>query len=322
MIWRPILLVCVLCGSADAGDKDKADVLFKQGKKLLGEKRYADACQAFEESNKLDPGIGVEANVALCYEEWGKLARAYRAYAKAEEMAKGSGDTNRASKLHERLAGIEPQVPKLTVKLPAGANAPQKMTLDGATLDATELGKPQLVDPGPHLIEYVTDSGKKHTVVPVERGGHAEYTLEIAVEKKPDHDKEDKPIVEPEQDPGKYWKYGAYAAAGAGGLLIVISSYMALSALSQYNDALAKDCMNSKTMCDSTGLSATHDARHEANVATVLFLVGTAAVGGGVALYLLAPHADRTEKMEKGEALYLVPTATPDGAGIVVGGRF
>jgi len=41
---KSVLVLLLLCATAVAGgDKDKADVLFKQGKKLLGEKRYPDA---------------------------------------------------------------------------------------------------------------------------------------------------------------------------------------------------------------------------------------------------------------------------------------
>ena len=320
---KSVLVLLLLCATAVAGgDKDKADALFKQGKKLLGEKRYADACSAFEESNKLDPGVGVQANIALCYEEWGKLARAYRAYAKAEQLAKDENDSARAQKLRERMTTLEAKVPKLTVKLPEGANASTvKVTLDGNALDAGELGKPQMVDPGPHLVEYTVDGKKKHSVVPVEPGGNGEYTLDMKVEKKPDDKPIDEKPVEPAaQDPAKYWKYGAYAAWGAGGVMIVISSYMTLSAKSKYNDALTQHCMNSTSMCDDTGLTRTHDARHEANVATVVFLLGGAAVGGGFALWYLKPHA--APKEEKLDSLYLVPTASPDGGGLVVGGRF
>jgi outer membrane protein assembly factor BamD (BamD/ComL family) len=66
----PVLVVTVLAllaGTAAAQkDKERADALFKQGKKLMADRRYNEACQAFEESFKLDPGIGAELNVAKC----------------------------------------------------------------------------------------------------------------------------------------------------------------------------------------------------------------------------------------------------------------
>ena len=318
-----LMMIVALCGVAAADNKEKADVLFKQGKKLMAEKRYADACQAFEESFKLDPGIGAELNTARCYEEWGKLARAYHAYAKAEDMARDAKDP-REPKIHELVVGIDKQVPRLTIQVPAGVAADSvHVTIDGAPVDSKDLGKPQLVDPGPRLVEYQSGGAKKNKVVLAERGGESTVTLELApvvVNDDHGHDHDhDHEVHPPPADPGRNQKLIAYGTAGAGGVLVVISSYMALSARSKYNDALSAHCMNKTNMCDMQGLTATHDARHEANVATVLFLLGTAAVGGGVALYLLAPHAPRPGDEH---ALYITPEAHSDGGGLVLGGRF
>src|SRR5512140_2089839 len=107
------LLACTLllavAGSASADNKSKADQLFKQGKKLMGEKKYSEACEAFEQSFKLDPGIGGELNVAKCYEEWGKLGRAYKAYEKAREMAVEAKD-DRVAKIDVIIKNVEPNV--------------------------------------------------------------------------------------------------------------------------------------------------------------------------------------------------------------------
>ena len=97
---RVILSLLAITAVAHAGDKDKADALFKHGKKLMEEKKYNDACEAFEQSMKLDPGIGTELNIARCYEEWGKLGRAWRSYKAAEKMAKDANDA-RAGKIDE-----------------------------------------------------------------------------------------------------------------------------------------------------------------------------------------------------------------------------
>src|SRR5258706_1429797 len=118
-------------------DKDKADQLFKQGKKLMAEKKYADACQAFEDSFKLDPGIGGELNVAKCYEEWGKLGRAFKAYSQAAKMAKDANDP-RAPKIEELVTGIDKEVPRLTIKVSKGGDPKYVYAaLDGQAVDAS-----------------------------------------------------------------------------------------------------------------------------------------------------------------------------------------
>jgi tetratricopeptide (TPR) repeat protein len=319
-----ILALVLSAGLAHADrNKDKADALFKQGKRLMADKRYADACAAFEQSQKLDPGIGTQLNVAKCYEDWGKLARAYKAYAAALALAKETKD-GRAPKIEQLIDKLDGSVPRLTVRTPKNAETRGlQVTIDGTALTAAELGQPLMVDPGPHAIEYALGSGaRKSKIVPVERGGSSEITLDLppAKAKHPDDtdpDPNDDPVEGPAQ-PGRGQRIGGLALGGAGVVAIGISTAMALSAKGRYNDALDMHCMGMKDACDPTGLMLTADARSSANVATVVFLVGAAAVGGGVALYLLAPKGDASGAER---AVYLVPTIGPDGGGIVLGGR-
>lgn len=327
-----IIAVSSVAGVAHADKKDKADQLFKQGKKLMGEKRYADACDAFEESYKLDPGIGAQLNIAKCYEEWGKLGRAFLAYQAAEKLAKDANDT-RAAKIHELVEGLDMQVPRLTIKLPKDAPKDLKVTLDAKPV--TTLGEQMVVDPGPHTIEWGVADQKKQKIVPMDRGAENEVTLDItkgmADASKGEgegtvvaNEKPDKPTpAEPERPKkGRNLRIGGIALGGAGVLAIGVSSVMTLSARGKYNDALDAHCMGMKNMCNAEGLDITKDARSTANVATVVFLVGAAMVGGGVALYLLAPSDDAAQESQEEASRYLVPTVSPSAAGFAYGGTF
>ncbi|MBV8757511.1 MAG: hypothetical protein JO257_09560 [Deltaproteobacteria bacterium] len=173
---RSLLLVLCLSSAAIADDKSKADALFKQGKKLMGEKKYAEACEAFEKSQSLDPGIGTQLNIAKCYEDWGKLARALKAYRAAQKMATDAHDS-RADKIDGLVTELEPQVPHLTIHIPKGAKT-DAITIDGAP--AGDLSEPLTLDPGPHTIVYPNAEGATKTkVVPVERGGSSDVTLDL-----------------------------------------------------------------------------------------------------------------------------------------------
>jgi uncharacterized membrane protein YgcG len=343
-----VAVVAALTSSALADNKDKADALFKQGKKLMGEKRYADACEAFEKSYKLDPGIGAQLNIAKCYEDWGKIGRAFIAYQAAEKMAKDAKD-NREAKIHELVVAIEPNIPHLTIKLPKDAPPDLKVTLDNRPVET--LGEPFVLDPGPHLVEWsIKGSAKKSKVVPIDRGGDSEVTLDIpkVVEggatgaggggdkgggdtgggdkgggDKGGGDKGggDKGTTTP-PPPGRNMRLGGIVLGGAGVLAIGISSYMTLSARSKYKDALAMYCGGMTNNCDTMGLEITHDARSTANKATVVFFVGLAMVGGGVALYVLAPKGPAQAATEEQTSVYFTPTVGPDSAGFVVGGGF
>jgi tetratricopeptide (TPR) repeat protein len=314
------LALVLVASTALAGDKEKADSLFKHGKKLMEEKKFSEACEAFEKSMKLDPGIGTELNIARCFQEWGKLGRALRSYQAAEKMAKDAGDS-RADKIEGLVTELDPQVPRLTIHVPDGAPI-KGITIDGTAVDS--VAEPIVLDPGPHMIVYPTANGSKTKIVPVERGSSSEVTLELPMTTTT-HVDTPPPPPSPKPgvvttDPGHGYRLAAYGVGGAGVAAIAVSSYLTLSSRSKYNDALKAHCGGMTNGCDDIGLADTHDARHRANIATFVFAAGLAAVGGGVALYLLAPKGAAAEKPE-GAALYVVPSLSPDGAGLVIGGH-
>ncbi|HEY1547056.1 MAG TPA: hypothetical protein VGG28_04525 [Kofleriaceae bacterium] len=318
-----LAIALVLVANVAFADKtNKADELFKRAKKLLGEHKYAEACAKFEDSYQLDPGIGGELNVGRCYEEWGKLARAYHAYVEAERQAKAANDA-RQNKIHELVTAIEPTVPRLQIHVPPGADTTGlSVSIDGQPVPTSDLETAQLVDPGPKQVDYTAAGVKKQKLVPVERGSTAEVTLDlpakkadVAADKPEPPERQDKP--EPKsaavEHPGHGQRIAGIAVGAVGVVGVGVASYLALSARSSYNDALTNDCMGMKTACDPDGLTATHDARSRANIATVVGAVGIAAIAGGIVLYVLAPDASSSE-----HAFYLAPTSN----GIAFGGRY
>ena len=303
----------------DKSDKaDKADQLFKKGKRLLAEKHYADACAAFEDSDRTDPGIGAKVNVARCYEEWGKLGTAWRWYADAERMANDTQDP-RAKKIHSIIAELEPDVPKLTIKLPAGASADNLgLTLDGARLDPGALGTAQRVDPGPHQIAYNQNGEPLEKTVAIERGNAIEVVLDPPVKHraaKPDADEPDD--TRDHGDDGRTRRLLGLGVTGAGAVALGIAGIVTLRARSDYHHALDAHCLGNSNMCDPIGIKAADSARHRANIATIVSIGGLAAVAGGLVIYFLAPHAHADE-----HALYLAPDVSTEHGSLVLGGAF
>lgn len=310
-------LVLALATSAYA---DKADDLFKQGKKLMAEKKFAEACPKLEKSFDIDPQIGTELNIGRCYEEWGKLGKAYRAYTDAAKRADDAKDA-RAPKIKELIAKLEPNVPKLVIHVPDGADtAGLQVAIDGVAI--TDFTTPQLLDPGPKSVEYALGSGaRKSKLVPMERGATSEITLDLPKKTDKTADKVavvEKPAPAPESaapNVGHGQRVAGVAIASVGVVAFGVSTYLALAARSKYNDALAANCMGMTTACNMQGLTDTHDARSQANTATIIGGVGVAAIATGVVLYVIAPHATSNE-----HALYVAPSAT--GTGLAFGGRF
>jgi len=308
----------LISGLATTAHADRADELFKKGKKLLAEKKYPEACTAFEDSDHIDPGIGAKLNVAKCYEEWGKLATAWRWFTDAEQMARAAKD-DRAAKIHELAVALDANVPKLTVSLPRGTSTDGvAVKLDGTPLDVAALGHELRVDPGPHQIDAVIDGEAQTKVIPIERGAASEITLELPASRtRPAASRGEPPESAAHRDPGRTRRLVGLGVSGAGVLTVGIAGIVALSAHGDYKDALAAHCNGASDMCDADGLAATHSARHRANIATVVTLGGLAAVAGGLVIYFTTPKPGTGNE----HALYLSPSVG-DSNGVVLGGAF
>src|SRR5262245_32588034 len=58
-------------------DSAGARALFAEGRALMDKDRYEEACPKFEESLRLDPGMGTQFNLAHCWEKLGRTASAW-----------------------------------------------------------------------------------------------------------------------------------------------------------------------------------------------------------------------------------------------------
>jgi hypothetical protein len=315
---RSWIAAVALCGLAGAAHADHADQLFKKGQKLLAEKRYAEACTAFEDSDRIDPQIGVKLNAGRCYQEWGKLATAWRWYTDAEQMASKAGD-KRTPQIHALIEGIERDVPHLTLVLPPDAVTDQlAIRLDGIPLAPATVGDDRRVDPGLHEIAILVEGQPRARTIQVLRGDRTKITLDVPTRAR---GRTQRTSSDPGADAGRTRRLVGLGAAGVGVIAVGIAGITTLRAHSDYEHALHGYCNDAPDMCDPTGLTRTHSARHRANIATAVTLLGTAAVAGGLYLYFTTPrtaeHPDRP-----GQALYVAPAIGVDGAGIVLGGGF
>src|SRR4051812_17491676 len=91
-----------------AAAETPAEALFEEARKLMVDGRYAEACPKLAESERLDPGIGTEFNLARCYELEGRLASAWTAYRNVAVSTHAAGQTAREALAHERVKALEP----------------------------------------------------------------------------------------------------------------------------------------------------------------------------------------------------------------------
>src|SRR6186713_2867899 len=103
---------------AFAGDKVAAESLFADGRRLLAQGKFAEACPKFAESQRLDPAIGTLLNLADCYEKVGRTASAWAAFREAAALSHHGGDAKREAVAKERAAALEAQLSTLAIAVP------------------------------------------------------------------------------------------------------------------------------------------------------------------------------------------------------------
>lgn len=87
-------------------DRAKAQALFERGRALMNEGKYAEACEAFSESDAHDPGIGTEVNLGVCWRKLGDDARACEAFENARAKAVVKGQDERLRVIDDMLASV------------------------------------------------------------------------------------------------------------------------------------------------------------------------------------------------------------------------
>src|SRR5215468_10313456 len=152
-----LLVVVLAAGQARAQAQEGnssalAEQLFNQGRDLVKANQWAEACPKFEASLRYDPVLGTRLNLATCYEHIGKLASAWGLYRESVELAKKTGDTERAEYAQKQAAALEPRLPKLAISAPASPPAGFVVKRDETTVDAGALGTALYVDPGTHRV--------------------------------------------------------------------------------------------------------------------------------------------------------------------------
>lgn len=158
-------------------DAATAQALFDQGKKLMGEKKYAEACPKFEESQKLDPGLGTQTNLAICYESMGRTASAWSLYLDVAGQAKATNQTDREKKARDAAKALEPKLSKLTIEV---ASPPEGLEVrrNGQVVGQATWGTPVPVDPGEIKVTAMAPSRKLwEKTIKIEKPG--ETTVKI-----------------------------------------------------------------------------------------------------------------------------------------------
>lgn len=130
----------------------QAETLFRQGKELMGKGKFAEACAAFDASQRLDPTLATLLNQASCREKNGQLATAWGLFLDAERQARNATDEP-TRKLHRvatsHAARLEPKLSTLAINV----------TADNRVAGLEILRNSEVIDPGAWNKSLPVDGG-------------------------------------------------------------------------------------------------------------------------------------------------------------------
>ncbi|MEZ4371736.1 MAG: hypothetical protein R3B07_12965 [Polyangiaceae bacterium] len=316
----PLMICTAGVASAQSGEqRAAAEALFRQGKQLMIDGKFSEACPKLEQSNRIDPAIGTLLYLAECYEKEGKTASAWATFSEASSKAQAEGQTDRAEMGRARAQALEPKLSRLSLRVGADARAIDgyQVKRDGDVIDASLWGVAVPVDPGEYAIVISAPGYQEYTFkVRVEgEGKTVETQLPALIKSKADAStpppaETPPPAVAPppSSPPGPIADEGSSDGSGqrtagiiVGGLGlagIAIGSVFGLQAISKNSDA-EKFCPRG-SKCDSQqGVDLTDDAKSAATVSNIAFGVGAAALIGGLVLYFTAPDKPEKARLER-----------------------
>jgi hypothetical protein len=335
----PILALVAVPQLALAADPPKTDPaaaqgLFYEARTLMQQNKFAEACPKFEESMRLDAGLGTQFNLADCNEHIGKVTSAWAGFLEVAAGSKAANQAEREKLARKRAQALEPRLPKLVVDV-IGTPAGLEVKRDGVAVGAAAWGTPIPVDPGSHRVTatapgketwettVATAEGKvAHVAVPRDLPPAAVAAAPAPIGPQPDiapaatAAAPDFPAPVVEQN-GAAQRTIGWVVAGVGVVGVGLGAGFGLSSIGKRNESRSH-CVADQ--CDADGVGLRDDAIRNGNIATIATIAGGAAIAGGLVLVLTAPKT--TESRERAGKLRARPNFGLNGGGFTLQGNF
>jgi hypothetical protein len=294
-------------------DRVAAESLFTDARRLMQAGDYERACPKLEASRRLEPALGTTLNLGDCYDKLGRTASAWAEFKSAAAEAQKAGDAVRKTTALERAAALEPKLSRLQINV---ADPSVSVLRNGDPVSAAVIGSAIPVDPGSYRLEARAAGKEPWTREVVVRGAGAIVQVDIpALEDGTSATADELPAaasplssepagaIDPAPDNTLAWVLG-----GVGVASVAVGATFGLMASSNWSKA--KDgCEDYPFQCSDDAVDQADDASTRATLATVAFIVGGAALGTSVVLFV-------TSAGEPGAEVAFTPT------GVSLQGRF
>ena len=292
-------------------DIEQADKLFAEGL-ALRETNLQQSCDKFSQSLKLNPqAIGTLMNVALCDEKLGRIASAVDRFSEARDRAKEGNLPEYLTEAQSHIDKLTPDLPFVIIKLAVPPDTTTRILINDRVLanDRVQKGDKLPVDPGElHIVVSAKD--------------RLPYEGTVLINKK-----ETKTIDVPELKKGVTTVKSSRRTIGiittaAGGAILATAVVIGLVANSRYDKQFQGNdpgrCMGDPIICDPDHHTKAENARTLATIGTYVGGVVISAVAVGAVVWFTAPK----DKDLKERKLSVLPSVTPESAGITAFGRF
>jgi hypothetical protein len=308
---------------ADAASEQQADHLFKEAKALTDAGNYPLACPKLEESQRLDPALGTQYNLADCYEHTARPLAAQRLFLDVAALAHAAGKSAREKDARQRAASLDSQLAHLTLRSPAPAGAGLEIRRDGQLVAPTELDAAIAVEPGVHAVDAAAPGKSRwHGAVAVAAGTSGEVSIpplaDAPVAAAP------APIAAPPSAPAgsagatlSGQRIAALSAGGAGVVSLAVGSIFGGVAMAA-NSSAKSICPQPNPCVDQAAANKWSDATSAGNVSTVGFVAGGVLLGAAAALWFTAPSTRQSGATH----IEWVATPAPGGASFGAAGSF
>jgi hypothetical protein len=296
---------------ADESSAAAAQALFKEGRALLQQGSFADACERLARSDRLDPAVGTRLSLGECHEGLGQTASAWAAYNQATALAMQRSDP-RAEVAKKRAATLEPKLAKINIRI-TGAAPELVVKRNGTRVDPAALETTIPVDAGPQSID-ASAAGYKPWSTRIEiRDGESKEIRIPALEMEPPSTRAagETPTSPPPADSRKTLALGLEIGGGVALLAGLVVGGVAISKWSSVEDT----CPDGRCATNAARDRLTPEvstARTLALTSTIVTALGAAALAAGIVIHVTSPS--------KGVAV--VPVVDRQGAGVAGAFRF
>lgn len=314
-VAKLLAALAVLAVPSLAHAQTRADVLFKEGRALLDQKRFDEACPQLAESQKLEPGAGTLLALALCHEGQGRNAAAHRELEEASKLGLRNGRGDLANAAQKRARAMEAKLSRLVVR----TKEPLELRCDGESVEAD---KTQFLDAGEHRIE-ASSPGKiaKSYVVRLSGAGVSEIVID-KLEAEPIAAAAptiDAPRVVLMNEPPAADGHAATSSSGRAqkiiGLSIAAIGVGGLGTGVYFGSQAFKDSADARRTTGTASTDARDKSRRAFTSTAISLAAGTGALTLGLVLFATAPKSTKTTAR-------IVPTGGPGDVGMGMAGIF